>query len=143
MCVYTADFETTTKIDDCRVWAWGVCDIDDINRTYIGTTLDGFMEWCSTQSDNPKILFHNLKFDSSFIISWLLKSGFTHVQESRDRATKTFKTMINSKGMFYNIEVIFYMKGKTIRKVTFQDSYKIYRNPEKLLFLWSFPTYRK
>ena len=125
MRVYTADFETTTKIDDCRVWAWGVCDIANINETWMGTTLDSFMDWCNLQTDNPRILFHNLKFDSSFLISWLLKAGYKHVQESRDRATKTFKTMINSKGMFYNIEVIFYMKGKTIRKVTFQDSYKL------------------
>lgn len=24
---FTADFETTTDPKDCRVWAWGVCEV--------------------------------------------------------------------------------------------------------------------
>ena len=32
MKIYTADFETTTDVSDCRVWAWCTCDIDEIRR---------------------------------------------------------------------------------------------------------------
>ena len=28
---YTADFETTPDPIDCRVWAWSICNIDDVN----------------------------------------------------------------------------------------------------------------
>lgn len=38
---FTADFETNNHEEDCRVWAWGVCDIDTYDFDY-GNSLDGF-----------------------------------------------------------------------------------------------------
>ena len=29
---YVADFETTTLPEDCRVWAYAIVDIEDINN---------------------------------------------------------------------------------------------------------------
>ena len=29
---YTADFETTTDKNDLRIWAWGICNIDDFTK---------------------------------------------------------------------------------------------------------------
>ena len=31
---FTADFETTTDKDDLRIWAWGVCNIDDFKELH-------------------------------------------------------------------------------------------------------------
>ena len=121
---YVADFETTTNEKDCRVWAFAVCEVGNKQNVTIGTTLEDFMEWCAAQPDNPKIWFHNLKFDSQFFIYWLFHKGFRHVS-SKERATSTFTTVINNKGLFYAIEVIFYLKGKRVKKVTFQDSMKL------------------
>lgn len=123
---YVADFETTTKEDDCRVWAWAVCEVGDTDNLWIGTDIYDFMDWCETRPENVNVYFHNLKFDSQFIINWLFENEFQHVEKSEDRATRTFKTMISDKGLYYAIEVIFYRKGKNIKKVTFLDSAKLF-----------------
>ena len=34
MKMATCDFETTTDPEDCRVWAVGFCDIDNLDFTY-------------------------------------------------------------------------------------------------------------
>lgn len=122
---YVADFETTTLPDDCRVWAYAIVDIDDTDEVIIGTDIDEFLEWCEHQKRSVKVYFHNLRFDLSFIMDRLFQLGYTHVTENSDRKAKTFTTVISDKGMVYQCEVIFYKKGKNIRKVTFQDSLKL------------------
>lgn len=122
---FVADFEATTKREDCHVWAWAVVDVDDPENLYIGTDIYDFMFWCEERPFNPRVYMHSLKYDGEFIISWLLKNGYTCVTESKDRASQTFKTMIGDDGQFYAIEVIFARWGKNIKKVTFYDSYKL------------------
>ena len=73
---FTGDFETTTDIFDCRVWAWALCEIGNPDNFIYGTDLDSFMEYCEHAPKNLKIWFHNLKFDGTFIINWLLDNGF-------------------------------------------------------------------
>lgn len=121
---YVADFETTTLEDNCHVWAWAVCEVGNKENITIGTTIDGFMDWCKKQKDNPKIYFHNLKFDSQFLIYWLFHNGFKHVENDK-RASNTFTTLISNKGLYYTVEVIYYLNGKKVKKVTFTDSLKL------------------
>ena len=125
MGVFVADFETTTKGDSSRVWAYAVCNVKNPDEILIGTTLDEFMEWCEKRKENDTIYFHNLKFDSSFIIPFLFLKGFKHTTELKDRKTRTFNTSINYKNLFYKVEVIFKKEGKKINKVTVQDSLKL------------------
>lgn len=125
MKTFVADFETTTRADDCRVWAYAVCDIEDSENVLVGTTIDEFMSWCKADKENSVVMFHNLKFDGQFILQWLFHNGFKHVTDPRERDTNTFTTLISDKGLYYQIEVIFYRKGKNINKVTFQDSLKL------------------
>ena len=122
---YMADFETTTIPEDCRVWAYAICDIDNPEEVIIGNNIDDFLDWCSEQKGSPRIFFHNLGFDLSFIIDRLFKLGFKHTTEPEDRQTKTFNTMISDKGITYQCEIIFYRKGKNVRKVTLRDSLKL------------------
>lgn len=124
MKTFVADFETTTHKEDCRVWAYATCSVDDYSKKTYGNNLDDFMKWCS-QKENFKVFFHRLEFDGQFIIAWLFKNGFQHTTEESERKTKTFNTLINDKGIYYQIEVIFDRKGKTINKVTFQNSYNL------------------
>ena len=107
MANYVADFETTTNPKDCRVWAYAICEIGKQENIIIGNTLDDFMQWCMNRKENDLVFFHNLKFDSQFILSWLFKNGYTHTTTPEDRKSQTFSTMINSKGLYYQIEVIF------------------------------------
>ena len=125
---YVADFETTTLPNDCRVWAYAIVDIDDPDNKdniVIGTDIYDFINWCGEQTGSPKILFHNLKFDLSFVMDALFKLGFEHTTDPKDRDTMTFNTMISDMGLVYQCEIIFYKKGKNVRKVTLQDSYKL------------------
>lgn len=125
MGIYVADFETTTNPEDCRVWAYAISEVGNSDNIKIGTTIDDFMNWCRNEKENHKIFFHNLKFDSQFIMSYLFLSGFEHTTDKKDRKTGTFNTLISDQGLFYQIEVIFYKKGKNINKVVFQDSLKL------------------
>ena len=125
MRTFVADFETTTTEQNCHVWAWALCEVEDLTNVYIGTDIYDFMDMCEQLRDNLRVYFHNLKFDGQFIISWLFQNEFQLVKDSRDRATRTFKTMISDEGLYYAIEVIFYKKGKNIKKVTFYDSMKL------------------
>ena len=122
---YVADFETTTIPEDCRVWAYAVVDVDNTDEVKIGTNIDDFLDWCSKQKGGPKIFFHNLKFDLSFIMDALFRMGYKHITDNKDRQTKTFNTMISDKGLVYQCEIIFHRKGKNIRRVVLQDSLKL------------------
>lgn len=121
---FTADFETTTDPNDCRVWAWAVSEIGEPDNFQYGNDIESFMEFCETNK-NPKIWFHNLKFDGTFIISWLLTNGFEYIEDKRDRDAGTFTTLITDMGQFYSIEVWFRVGNKKVKKVTFYDSLKI------------------
>lgn len=125
MKTFVADFKTTVNEDDCRVWAYCYCDIEKIDAKVYGTNIDDFMSWCSNKRENFKVLFHKLEISGQFIFSWLFKNGFKHTKEQSERKTKTFNTLINSKGIYYQIEVIFERKGKTINKVVFQNSFNL------------------
>lgn len=122
---YTADFESATWIEDeTYVWAWAVCDIDSTEEVVIGNDISTFIEFCE-KSNNSKFWFHNLKFDGEFIIYYLLKNGFKHIENKNEAEDKTFTTLISDMGMFYEITVYFKKKGKKVVKATFLDSLKI------------------
>lgn len=116
---YVADFETTTNENDCHVWAYGTCEVGNIDNTTIGQTIDDFMKWCSTE--NKIVYFHNLKFDGEFIIHWLFNNGFKY---SKEKQEKTFSCVVSSMGQFYIIEVILKTGNKKQEKVIFYDSLK-------------------
>lgn len=81
---FSCDFETTTDLNDCRVWAYACCEIGEPDNFLYGNSLDGFMDWCAGK-DNYLCFFHNLKFDGAFIVEWLLKNGFEYVENKKDR----------------------------------------------------------
>lgn len=128
MKCFTADFETTADIFDCRVWAYAISEIGNPENFLYGNSLDQFMEWCANPLRNYKVFFHNLKFDGSFILSWLLTHGFEYISDKKDRYTGSFTALITDMGQFYSIEVYFRVKGKRVNKVTFLDSLKIFPN---------------
>lgn len=117
---FTADFETTTDTEDCRVWAYCICNINNCEEKIYGNCIEDFLSWCEFNPDNI-LYFHNLKFDGEFILSYLLKNGWTHTTERKFYRKKEFSTLISDKGMFYSIKLCF---GKE-RYVTIYDSLKI------------------
>ena len=109
MARLTADFETTMDSDDCRVWAWATCDIDEIDRREVlrfGNSIETFFDYLRALDDS-KVWFHNLKFDGEFIYNYLLDNGWEWVDSIDMSAPRTFSTLISDKGMHYCIDLRF------------------------------------
>lgn len=117
---YTADFETTTSISDCRVWAYAVCNISNHEEFDYGNSIEDFITWCIKHTGS-KVYFHNLKFDGSFIINYLFNEGYVWVKDRKELETHSFTTLITDTGLWYTIEVCFDTGGC----ITFLDSLKI------------------
>ena len=116
---YVADFETTTRKEDCRVWSWGIIKVGKLSDYRDGTSIDGFMTHVAERAAN--VYFHNLAFDGSFIIDWLLKHGYTWKKESP--GVREFTSLISRMGKFYSITVVF----ETGYRVEFRDSTRNYQ----------------
>ena len=125
---FTADFETTTDVNDCRVWAYSICNIGDYNKFYYGNSIDGCFDFIMENPKNLKFWFHNLKFDGQFILNYLFSHGFTWIEDKKDKANNTFTTLITDTGQYYSIVVYFKVKGHKTHKVEFFDSLKIFPN---------------
>lgn len=120
MRAYTADFETTTDPEDCRVWAWGVYSIGaDCFITY-GNCLETFVDWLSFIG-RAKVYFHNLGFDGAFLMDWLLKHGWRHSKTGKYDGDRTFATLISDMNQVYSIKMFFTKSDY----VEIQDSLKI------------------
>lgn len=116
---YVADFETTTDPNDCRVWGWGFCPVNNAETgVEIGQTIEEFIERVSRQ--NMNVYFHNLKFDGTFIIDWLLKNEYTHSDSHFSIEPGEFKSLISDTLKFYSITV----KWKNGKTTEFRDSLK-------------------
>lgn len=71
-------------------------------------------------------IISGLKFDGEYIISYLLKNGYEHILDKKQKRDKTFTTLISGMGQFYCIEIYFNVKNKRhMNKVKIFDSYKI------------------
>ena len=117
---YTADFETTTDKNDLRVWAWGVCNINNFDDFQYDNNIESFIEWLK-KHNRCNIYFHNLRFDGEFLISWLLKNGFKYNEKL---VTKTFNCIIAGTGQFYKMDICFYKNGNYRKVVHIYDSLK-------------------
>ena len=116
---FVSDFETTTTEDDCRVWGWGIADIDSaqtVGDVRVGQDIKSFLEIMEKQSS--VVYFHNLKFDGRFILDYLLKHDFHYRADGLRRGE--FSTLISKMGQFYSITV----KWRNGRKTEFRDSLK-------------------
>ena len=116
--VMVADFETTVIAEDCRVWAWGIAPITarELADVELGQDIQSFIKRVSEAE--RVVYFHNLGFDGSFIIDWLLKNGYSHTTGNPRRGQ--FSTLISNMGKFYSINV-HWLNG---RAAEFRDSYK-------------------
>lgn len=125
---WSADFETTTDPNDCRVWAYALSNIENPDEFLYGNSIEELLEWCCESDENYTLFFFNLKFDGSFIISKLLELGFEHVEEKGKKKPLSFTTLITDMGQFYAIEIIFDVNGHKTNKVKIMDAAKIFPN---------------
>ena len=119
---YAADFETNTTAEGVAknpVWAWGLCLVGDNNSFIYGVSIETFIDTI-LNFNNARIWFHNLAFDGKFIIDYLLRHDFKHVEKITDNLQ--LSTIIDDMGRFYSItframdkEIVF---ADSLKKVT-------------------------
>lgn len=132
-----ADFETIVDPNQTRIWAWDICNLDKYEHEQ-GTDMNSFMYAIQKYK---RLYFHNSKFDSSFIIDWLLKHGWQYNHENvkdgiESNYNYTFDILRNTKGVFYSMNIWF---TKDI-KIEIIDSLKLLPcSVDKLAKAWELP----
>ena len=121
---YVADFETTglneyERTGRTRVWLYSIADKEG-NISEDGDCIDKFMEWCSNHH-GALIYFHNLRFDGTFIMSWLLENGFPYEENLLSHSKRGFSSLIGEMGEYYQIKINFAPN----RQVIIYDSLKL------------------
>lgn len=122
---FVADFETTTTEHDCRVWAWGIVDIEKCRSGWnveIGQDIDSFVDHIS--NEDSVIYFHNLKFDGAFILDYLLRKKYRFIEDGRPRPGE-FTSLISQMGQWYSLTIVWDHGVRT----EFRDSAKKMRMP--------------
>lgn len=122
MKCWSCDFETTTDPSDCRVWAFGVCEVGNIDNFKYYNSIAGFFDFFENNK-NSKGYFHNLRFDGDFIINELFKRGYKwrQLKLKEKLRKKEFTTTIDGKNKFYILKIWL----DNDNTVTLYDSYKI------------------
>ena len=126
---YVADFETSVENNSTWVWCYGLAKIGSDRYPKIGGSIDDFFSEIETCS-NKSIYFHNLKFDGSFILTYLLKHGYKQTQKPRKAGE--FSALVDEMGATYSIKYIF-TKGKRDYSISFLDSAKLFPDSIKNL----------
>ncbi len=141
--IVTADFETSTpkwfdlqyqeltygikhsESEVARIWAWDICSLIKDEYTHeTGTNIGTFIERLSSYREGTVVCFHNLAFDGSYILSYLLSHGYSCDQTSKELSPMTFRTCISDMGQHYAYEICFYIKNSIRHSVVIMDSLK-------------------
>ena len=132
-----ADFETTVNKEKTEVWSAASINLADPcepEYVHVQTSIEDFFKHLFSFERNLKIDFHNLKFDGSFILSYLLKDPqfkqynhylkdgkkLAHSDKEFKNAYNCFTYSINDMGQWYEIKL-----NHRGRIITFVDSLKL------------------
>jgi hypothetical protein len=102
--VYAIDKETGMEIKNQKVWLAGFKNLSTMKTTTF-TTLEDFMSTILARGDNQntEYAFHNLKFDGSYIIPWLLTHNYT-VSIGKPTAGE-FSVLVDERNAWYSITI--------------------------------------
>ena len=144
--VYTADFETSVYDgqDSTEVWSVAIhCLGDELvpEAVRTGSSIEDFFNFTRSLKRDSKIYFHNLKFDGSFILSYMLSHSpyfkpacdynekgepvWWTYKEAKNNCIEDgiyYSYLISSRGQWYNITL--YLKHARV-VVKIYDSLKI------------------
>lgn len=124
---WACDFETTVwgkeveeekgkKQDTTEVWA--AADVrlyDETETVTISHSIRDFLDRFLKMPGTNILYFHNLSFDGSFIIDFILREGYNFTNcKDKDMLSYQFKTSISSMGDWYIIKI---KRGKTLLEI--------------------------
>lgn len=129
---YMADFETTVfeGQEFTEVWAAALCPVEttDPEEVEVFNCLEHFIARLMqyTKESDIIVYFHNLKFDGSFILDWLLRSGayipkwdYGEIPETY-HIQNEYSYLISDMGVWYNLCINWFSNT-----CTFLDSFKL------------------
>lgn len=116
---FVGDFETTVYAGqtDTEVWAAATVELNTENVT-VSHSIGDCLKVLASYKSNIICFFHNLKFDGSFWIDFLIKNGYSQAyivnpteqysvswRKEKDMYYKSFKYSISDKGQWYTITI--------------------------------------
>lgn len=112
--VWVADLETTTEVDylaegRVRCYLWHARRISPDGMDYppeemMGYDIGSFIEACRSMTE---VWFYNLKFDGSFILDAVVRSGEWEWGEKQDRKRMTYSHLITDLGQWMSLTLRF------------------------------------
>ena len=115
---WACDFETTVwgdvierqkgvKQDHTEVWSAASGKLyDDTETVIVDHSIRDFLARFLNSVSNDILYFHNLSFDGSFIVDFLLREGYKFTNErDKDMPNKTFRASISQMGAWYFIKI--------------------------------------
>lgn len=92
--------------DRAYVWAWAIMGVES-EQAIVGSCIDTLIDAIVELPRHSTLCFHNLKFDGSFIVYYLLTHGYEWNDEKKwqDRTDKTFKALVSDDGQWYSIDI--------------------------------------
>ena len=105
MCDFETTCENQAKQEEntTRVWLACAIDIDTLDTKCLCTNIEEFMEFILSQKED--CYFHNLAFDGSFIVDYLLREQWEYVSDPKSKVDHSFNALISSEGQWYNITI--------------------------------------
>lgn len=124
--IFACDFETTVfeGQESTTVWAAAYVGINHDFKAQVFNNLPDFISkfesFADTLQQSAKVVlyFHNLKFDGTFILDYIINEGYTraelnfdagdtskheYIEDLADMPNKSFKTLISDQGLWYTI----------------------------------------
>ena len=133
--IYAADFETTVFKGQTFTEVWSACFCELYKKDIkILHSIQDFFNYFFSLNENIRMYFHNLKFDGSFILSYLLKDlkyeqayekmnadgSLVRWLETKDMKNNSIKYSISEMGQWYYIII-----KKNNKIIEIRDSLKL------------------
>lgn len=133
--IYACDFETTVFKGQTFTEVWSACFCELYKKDVkIMHSIQDFFNYFFSLNENIKMYFHNLKFDGSFILSYLLKDlkyeqafekmnadgSLVRWLETKDMKNNSIKYSISEMGQWYYIII-----KKNNKIIEIRDSLKL------------------
>lgn len=137
--IFAADFETTVYDEQQYTEVWSAAIIElYTDEPMVYHSIEEFFNYLFSLNDNAIVYFHNLKFDGSFILPYLIKrKGFTQAFDSQGKVVKdnhmpckSLNYVISDMGQWYTIKVC---TPHTKKIIEFRDSLKLMPMPLKAI----------
>lgn len=105
--LYACDFETTVYSgqDHTEVWSSAICKIGTEDEAIVHHSIDETMLYWERIGNDVIGYYHNLKFDGTFIVSWLFNHGYSWQKDKNKLLPREFSTLISDMGMWYTINI--------------------------------------